>query len=72
MEDVLHTSASPAVVIHCGDGMGVSNAVDVGDASSHVPSLPSILRQRIHLTSRFFLVHSPSACRRAPSSIVVA
>lgn len=72
LEDVLYTSASPAVVIHCGDGMGVSNAVDVGDASSHVPSLPSILRQRIHLTSRFFLVHSPSACRRAPSSIVVA
>ena len=35
VEDVLHTSASPAVVIHCGDGMGVSNAVHVGDASSH-------------------------------------
>ena len=35
-------------------------------------SLPSIVRQRIHLTSQFFLVHSPSACRRAPSSIVVA
>lgn len=35
VEDVLYTSASPAVVIHCGDGMGVSNAVHVGDASSH-------------------------------------
>ena len=35
VEDVLYTLASPAVVIHCGDGMGVSNAVHVGDASSH-------------------------------------
>ena len=35
-------------------------------------SLPSIVRQRIHLTSQFFLVHSHSACRCAPSSIVVA
>lgn len=35
LEDVLFTSASPTVLIHCGDGMGVSKAVDVGDASSH-------------------------------------
>lgn len=35
LEDVLYTSASPAVVVRCGDGMGVSNAVDVGDASSN-------------------------------------
>lgn len=56
VEDVLHTSASPAVVIHCGDGMGVSNAVHVGDASSHYRYRASFANESIQRRSSSWFI----------------